>query len=606
MNSMNKSIFKTIIKIIVMILYLTLSINFIVYLFSLTYFSTPSDKALKETPYHSFETVISKTFKKNTEPYLVEKKNGQLYYYTDDTVYTTHIPDGTIKEMNKYSERSEVTSKILEKYNMPYKYYEFSWLMFFVLIVSFIFLFSLFFLLLFLMDFRGRSKKYNDLSSNETNNSEKVFMTDLPKINLKDVGGLSPQVYDEINQAIMLFHKYKDLNTFKIKPINGILLYGPPGTGKTMLAKAVANEIKAKYFQVNGPEFIERYVGVGPARVRELFKEAKKNQPSVIFIDEIDAIGLNRDSDSNSESRNTLNQLLIELSNIQNEQILVMGSTNHQNGLDQALIRSGRFDYKINIGLPDIKGRREIIDLKTKDIPMDQHLINKLDELSRSMFGMSGADIDDVFQKAQINALKEERSYITYKDIQYGIDRMKLGTKGRITHSGELIKRIAYHEAGHAFLTSLFKPNSIQKVTIVPHSSSLGLVLMKEDENTELKTSKELMNQICILLGGGLTEELYFSEHALGVSQDYFHSRKIATSMVKDLGMTLEGFSFTTDGDSDREIKKIIDSCFERTKLLLKQNNLILDQIAEQLIKNETLTGEEVDLIVEKMISNRR
>ncbi|MGF7535741.1 AAA family ATPase [Bacillus mexicanus] len=601
MNSTSKMILKTIFKIIVMILYLTFSIHFTTYLFSLTFFTTPSGKEVREVPYSSFENVISKTFKKNTEPYLVEKKNGNLYYYTDDIVYSSRVPDGTIKEMNKYSNRSENTSKILEKYNMPYKYYEFSWLMFFVLIFSVILLFAFFFLLLFLMDFRGRKKAQNELDYSNIN-SEKVFMTDLPKINLKDIGGLSPQVSEEINQAIMLFHNHKNLNTFKIKPINGILLYGPPGTGKTMLAKAIANEINAKYFQVNGPEFVERYVGVGPSRVRELFKEARKNQPSVVFIDEIDAIGMKRESENNSESRNTLNQLLIELSNIQNEQVLVMASTNHQTGLDPALVRSGRFDYKINIGLPDIKGRREIIEIKTKDIPMDKHLSDKLDDLSRSMFGMSGADIEDIFQKAQIIALQEERSYITYQDVQNGIDRIILGTRGRITHSEEIIKRIAYHESGHALLTSLLRPNMIQKVTIIPHSDILGVVLVKEEENTQLKTSKELMDQVCILLAGGLTEELYFNEHSLGVSQDYEQSKKIATNMVNDLGMTLEGFSFTTKSDSDKEIKKIINNCFEKTRQLLKQNSLALKKIAENLIEKETLTGDEVNLIVNEII----
>lgn len=587
-------------KVIILIIFSSLGFRFCSYVFSQTFYFPPSDKELYKVPYTQFLNELKKTFDHNKEPLLVETEKGNLYYYTKNEVFETKIPKESMIKEHSTSHRTKATAEILKSYNIPYEYYYFSWLMFFVFISVCIISVSLLFFLIVLLNMKNNEHIPVPPNSKFDSNRNAKFTVELPSISIEDVGGLSPQVKEEVEQAIMLFRKHKEITTFKIKPINGILFYGPPGTGKTMLAKAVANELKAKYFQVNGPEFVEKFVGVGPSRVRELFQEAKKHHPSVIFIDEIDAIGTKRDGNQNSEVRNTLNQLLIELSEIQNKQVLVIASTNHQSILDPALVRSGRFDYKINIELPDIEGRKEIIRIKTKDISMDKNLIINLDDLARSMYQMSGADIEDVFQKAQISALKANRTFITYKDVLESIERVILGTKGRIVAKDQLVKRVAYHEAGHALLSSLYYPSSIQKATIIPHSGSLGLVLTKETENNTLKTKTDLLQKIIILLAGGISEEIYFEEHSIGVSQDFEQAKKITQSMVADVGMTFEGFSFTTKKDHETEMKKIMEYCFEETRKMIKVNKMILEEIACSLIEKETITGQEIDSIVHK------
>ncbi|MGN5650635.1 AAA family ATPase [Bacillus sp. Brlt_9] len=560
--------------------------------FSKVTFRIPSDKTVEKVPYSKFVKEIDKSFNKKKEQSLTETDKGRLYYYDGKKYYETQIPYYDA-ELN--GKRTDEATQILDKHNLKYDYREFDYLMLCVFIFVIILSISAFISIAFLLNELLGEKKKNE---NDLEIEESKFLSEIPKVKLDEIGGLSPEVIEEIDQTILLFNKAKETTEFKIKPINGILLSGPPGTGKTMLAKAVANKINASYFQVSGSEFVERYVGVGAARVRELFKEAKKKQPSVIFIDEIDAVGQSRDGDSNSEARSTVNQLLIELTDIQNQQILVLASTNHSKGLDPALTRPGRFDYKITIELPDIKGRQEIIKIKTQGVKMAESLQDKLDDIARSMFRMSGADIEDVFQKAQIKALMSNRDYITYEDVQSSIERVILGTKGRIVTSEKVLKRVAFHEAGHALLSSIYFPGSIQKATIVPYSGSLGLVLSKESEDNSLKTKSELLHKIQMLLAGGVSERIFFAEHSVGVSQDFEQAKQIAETMVTKLGMTLDDFSFTTKNNHQDEIKRILDHCFTQTKSTIENNKVAMNIISEALLEKESISGDEIDTIV--------
>ncbi|MCK2000144.1 ATP-dependent metallopeptidase FtsH/Yme1/Tma family protein [[Brevibacterium] frigoritolerans] len=585
------------IKFVIFLGILIIAFRFCSYLYSLTFFTLPGDKDSKELPYSQFLKTIERTYTDNKDPLLVETDKEELYYFTKEEVFQTKIPDENSNKSNESNQRTDAAAQILDDYNIPYQYHEFTWKMFTLFFFAIIFFISI--LLLLLIVFLSKDV---EMPSESVQRNPK-FLTETPNVSLKDVGGLSPQVKDEVEQAIMLFHKHKEITSFTIKPVNGILFYGPPGTGKTMLAKAIANELNSNYYQVNGPEFTEKFVGVGPARVRELFGEAKKNQPSVVFIDEIDSIGFKRDSHQDTETRSTLNQLLVELSDIQNQQVLVIASTNQLNLLDPALVRTGRFDYKINVSLPDIKGRKEIIDLKTKGLAMDEHLRERLEDIARTMYRMSGADIDDVFQKAQIQAVKQNRDFITYEDVEDAIERVILGTKGRITHPQLVLRRVAFHEAGHALLSSLYYPSSVQTATIVPHSGSLGLILTKETEENALRTRSDLINQIKILLAGAITEELYFKEHSIGVSQDFEQARKTVQMMVLELGMTIEGFSFTVKQGQEKEMKKILDFCLEETKKEILKYKEPLEKIAHTLLEKETMSGEEIDLIVNEKIA---
>jgi cell division protease FtsH len=567
-------------------------VSFCSTVYSKVTFRVPSNKTVEKVPYSKFTKVVDKTFDRKKVQSLTETDKGKLYYYDGKKYYETQIP---YYDSSLNGKRTDEATQILDKHNLKYDYREFDYLM----LVVFIFVVGMsittfIFLGVLLKEVLGEKKE------NELEKKVSKFTSEIPKVKLDEIGGLSPQVMEEIDQSIILFKKAKEATDFKIKPINGILLTGPPGTGKTMLAKAIANNLNASYFQVNGPEFVEKYIGVGALRVRELFADAMKNQPSVVFIDEIDAVGQRRDGEINSEARSTLNQLLIELSEIQNQQVLVIASTNHSQDLDAALTRPGRFDYKITIDLPDIKGRQEIIKIKTQGIKLEESLEHKLDDIARSMFRMSGADIEDVFQKAQIKALMSNRDFITYEDVQSSIERVILGTKGRIVTSENVLKRVAFHEAGHALLSSIYSPGSVQKATIVPYSGSLGLVLSKESEDNSLKTRSELLHKIQMLLAGGVSERIFFEEHSVGVSQDFDQAKQLSETMVTKLGMTLDDFSFTTKNNHQDEIKRILDHCFTQTQSTIENNKVAITIIAEALLEKESLSGEEIDEIVTK------
>ncbi|MED2737415.1 AAA family ATPase [Bacillus toyonensis] len=565
-------------------------VSFCSTIYSKVTFRIPSNKTVEKVPYSKFTKVVDKTFDKKKVQSLTETDKGKLYYYDGKKYYETQIP---YYDSSLNGKRTDEATQILDKHNLNYDYREFDYLMLVVFIcVVGMSITTFIFIGVLLKEVLGEKKE------NELEKKVSKFTSEIPKVKLDEIGGLSPQVMEEIDQTIILFKKAKEATDFKIKPINGILLSGPPGTGKTMLAKAIANNLDASYFQVNGPEFVEKYIGVGALRVRELFADAKKNQPSVVFIDEIDAVGQRRDGEINSEARSTLNQLLIELSEIQNQQVLVIASTNHSQDLDAALTRPGRFDYKITIDLPDIKGRQEIIKIKTQGIKLEESLEHKLDDIARSMYRMSGADIEDVFQKAQIKALMSNRDFITYDDVQSSIERVILGTKGRIVTSENVLKRVAFHEAGHALLSSIYFPGSVQKATIVPYSGSLGLVLSKESEDNSLKTRSELLHKIQMLLAGGVSERIFFVEHSVGVSQDFDQAKQLAETMVTKLGMTLDDFSFTTTENHQDEIKRILDHCFAQTQSTIENHKVALNIIAKALLEEESLSGEEIDTIV--------
>lgn len=424
----------------------------------------------------------------------------------------------------------------------------------------------------------------------------------VPQITMKDVGGLTPEMQEEVHWAIKLFREMGSAIAMGISPTKAILFYGPPGTGKTTIAKAMAGEMNATFYQTSGSEFVEMFVGVGASRVRDIFADAKKNAPSVIFVDEFDAIGGKREvggSGSGKEAEQTLNQLLVELSELKPEdRVFVVAATNFVEKLDPAVIRPGRFDYKIKIDLPDLEGRKEIIKIHSKGKPLAQDVKDSLENLAKNMYGYSGADIEDVFKQAARKAFIDGRAQISMKDISYALDRNLMGSQGRPIDKLETKKRVAYHEAGHALISVLTKRGSVRQASITPRGQAAGAVItIPEDLN--LSTRSELMNRLKMTLAGGIAERFIFGEHSVGVSGDLEQTKNIIEAMVNKVGMASNSMKmFFDEKDKKREMEKIFEEAASGCQQLITENKQSFERIAKALLEKETITGDEIENLV--------
>ena len=398
----------------------------------------------------------------------------------------------------------------------------------------------------------------------------------------------------------------------------GALLVGPPGTGKTLLAKAVAGEAKVPFFSLSGSDFIELYVGVGASRVRDLFKEATKNAPCIIFIDEIDAIGRSRDSKyggGNEEREQTLNQLLSEMDGFDTSKgILVLGATNRPEILDKALLRPGRFDRRIIVDKPDLKGRVAILKVHAKNVHLDDSV--DLDAIALATSGAVGADLANMINEAAINAVQHGREYVNQKDLFEAVEQVLVGKekKDRIM-SQEERKIVSYHEVGHALISALQKNSEpVQKITIVPRTmGALGYVMHVPEEEKYLQTEAELHDRLVSLLGGRAAEEIVFGNVTTGAANDIEQATNIASNMITRFGMskrfglmglaTVEseylggGAKLTcsdrTAADVDTEIMELLKTCYEEAKEMLSGNRELMDKLAAHLIEKETISGKE-------------
>ena len=398
----------------------------------------------------------------------------------------------------------------------------------------------------------------------------------------------------------------------------GALLVGPPGTGKTLLAKAVAGEAKVPFFSLSGSDFIELYVGVGASRVRDLFKEATKNAPCIIFIDEIDAIGRSRDNKyggGNEEREQTLNQLLSEMDGFDTSKgILVLGATNRPEILDKALLRPGRFDRRIIVDKPDLKGRVEILKVHAKDVHLDESV--DLDAIALATSGAVGADLANMINEAAIMAVQHGREYVSQKDLFAAVEQVLVGKekKDRIM-SREERKIVSYHEVGHALISALQKNSEpVQKITIVPRTmGALGYVMHVPEEEKYLQTKEELHDRLVSLLGGRAAEELIFGNVTTGAANDIEQATNIATNMITRFGMSdrfgLMGLatveseylgggarltcSDRTAADVDTEVMNLLKQCYDEAKEMLAGNRELMDKLAAHLIEKETISGKE-------------
>ena len=445
----------------------------------------------------------------------------------------------------------------------------------------------------------------------------KVYVQKETGVTFKDVAG-EDEAKESLVEVVDFLHNPQKYSKIGAKLPKGALLVGPPGTGKTLLAKAVAGEAHVPFFSLTGSDFIELYVGVGASRVRDLFKEATKNAPCIVFIDEIDAIGRSRDSKyggGNEEREQTLNQLLSEMDGFDSSKgILILGATNRPEILDKALLRPGRFDRRIIVDKPDLRGRVEILKVHAKDVKMDETV--DLDAIALATSGAVGSDLANMINEAAINAVKEGREFVSQKDLFAAVEQVLVGKekKDRIM-SKEERRIVSYHEVGHALISALQKNSEpVQKITIVPRTmGALGYVMQVPEEEKYLNTEAELRDMLVGLVGGRAAEEVVFDTVTTGAANDIEKATAIARNMITRYGMSkrfglvglatvesqyLEGRTALNCSDEtaaaiDEEVVAMIRESYDQALQMLRENRELMDKLAAFLIERETITGKE-------------
>ena len=544
-------------------------------------------------------TIIPKTENGNN-PFM---QQPEITYYTglvEDDSRTQYLKDNGVEIYGEVPDNSGLLLSILLTYVLPF--------------VAIIILFN------FLM--KKMSGGGGPMGVGKSN--AKVYVQKETGVTFKDVAG-EDEAKESLQEVVDFLHNPGRYSKIGAKLPKGALLVGPPGTGKTLLAKAVAGEAHVPFFSLTGSDFIELYVGVGASRVRDLFKEATKNAPCIIFIDEIDAIGRSRDSKyggGNEEREQTLNQLLSEMDGFDSSRgILILGATNRPEILDKALLRPGRFDRQIIVDKPDLRGRVEILKVHSKDVLMDETV--DLDAIALATSGAVGSDLANMINEAAINAVKQGRDYVCQKDLFEAVEQVLVGKekKDRIM-SKEERRIVSYHEVGHALVSALQKNSEpVQKITIVPRTmGALGYVMQVPEEEKFLNTEAELHAMLVGLLAGRAAEEIVFDTVTTGASNDIEKATSIARAMVTQYGMSkkfgliglqtiesqyLEGravmnCSDVTAAEVDSEVMRILKECYDEALTLLRENRTILDKIAAYLIEKETITGKEFMKIYRK------
>ena len=446
----------------------------------------------------------------------------------------------------------------------------------------------------------------------------KVYVEKSTGVTFKDVAG-QDEAKESLQEVVDFLHNPQKYTSIGAKLPKGALLVGPPGTGKTLLAKAVAGEAGVPFFSLAGSDFVEMFVGVGASRVRDLFKEAQKAAPCIIFIDEIDAIGKSRDSrygGGNDEREQTLNQLLAEMDGFDTSKgLLILAATNRPEVLDKALLRPGRFDRRIIVDRPDQKGRLETLKVHAKDVAMDETV--DLDALALASAGLVGSDLANIINEAAIIAVKHDRKFVNQSDLFEAFELVAVGgkeKKDRVMSDKER-KIVSYHEVGHALVSALQKNTEpVQKITIVPRTmGALGYTLQTPEEEKFLETKDELLAKITTFMGGRAAEQLVFESPTSGASNDIENATSIARNMVTRFGMSdkfgmmglatvenqyLEGRASMTCGERtaaevDQEVLRIVTECYDKATDLLEENREILDKISDYLYEHETITGKE-------------
>ena len=581
-----------------------------------------SGETEKEISYNEFiqmledgkvESVEISSDRANIKPKEEEKPQTMLYLYGSPSTVTYYT--------GKIEDDDTLTQRLLQ-YNVPVKgeVADSSSVIISFLLTYVVPILLMWVLLSFL--FRKMSKGGGPMGVGKS--TAKVYVQKETGITFQDVAG-EDEAKESLQEVVDFLHNPGKYARIGAKLPKGALLVGPPGTGKTLLAKAVAGEAKVPFFSLSGSDFIELYVGVGASRVRDLFKEATKNAPCIIFIDEIDAIGRSRDSKyggGNEERELTLNQLLSEMDGFDTSKgILVLGATNRPEILDKALLRPGRFDRRIIVDKPDLKGRVAILKVHAKNVHLDDSV--DLDAIALATSGAVGADLANMINEAAINAVQHGREYVNQKDLFEAVEQVLVGKekKDRIM-SQEERKIVSYHEVGHALISALQKNSEpVQKITIVPRTmGALGYVMHVPEEEKYLQTEAELHDRLVSLLGGRAAEEIVFGNVTTGAANDIEQATNIASNMITRFGMskrfglmglaTVEseylggGAKLTcsdrTAADVDTEIMELLKTCYEEAKEMLSGNRELMDKLAAHLIEKETISGKEFMKIYRK------
>ena len=440
----------------------------------------------------------------------------------------------------------------------------------------------------------------------------------------KKVAGLEEEK-EELQEIVDFLKNPKRYTDLGARIPKGVILVGPPGTGKTLLAKAVAGEAGVPFFSISGSDFVEMFVGVGASRVRDLFEDAKKNAPCIVFIDEIDAVARRRGTGmggGHDEREQTLNQLLVEMDGFGvNQGIIVMAATNRVDILDPAILRPGRFDRKVGIGRPDVKGRREILNVHTKGKPMGDDV--DLDQIAQTTAGFTGADLENLMNESAIMAARERRAYITQADIQKAFVKVGIGTEKKSRVISEKEKRItAYHEAGHAILFHVLPDvGPVYTVSIIPTGiGAAGYTMPLPEKDQMFYTKGRMLQDIMVSLGGRIAEEIIFGDITTGASQDIKHATRTARAMVTEYGMSdaIGMINYEGEGDEvfigrdlahtksysesvatiiDQEVKKIVDGCYAEAKRIITEHQDVLENCAQLLLEKEKISKEEFEAL---------
>ena len=484
--------------------------------------------------------------------------------------------------------------------------------------------FAAMFILFMMMNNQNAGAGGNSKMMNFGKSRAKMSTDENKKVTFDNVAGLREEK-EELEEIVDFLRSPRKYTKLGARIPKGVLLVGPPGTGKTLLAKAIAGEAGVPFFSISGSDFVEMFVGVGASRVRDLFEEAKKNAPCIVFIDEIDAVARRRGTGmggGHDEREQTLNQLLVEMDGFGvNEGIIVMAATNRVDILDPAILRQGRFDRKIPVSRPDVKGREEILKVHAKNKPLGDDV--DLKQIAQTTAGFSGADLENLLNEAAILAAKENRVYIQQSDIRHAFVKVGIGPEKKSRIVSEKERRItAYHEAGHAILFHLLPDvGPVYSVSIIPTGGAGGYTMPLPEKDDMFNTKGHMLQEITVSLGGRVAEEEIFDDITTGASQDIKQATAIAKSMItkfgmserlglinydndsdevfigRDFGHTSRGYGEKVAGTIDEEVKRIIDECYLKARTLIQEYHPVLEKCAQLLLEKEKITRSEFEAL---------